>query len=155
MNMKMLSKNKKWMLLLIILLVLSLVACVDQDSQEVVEVAEVIEGEAYLSKEDVAMYLHLYGDLPPNYMTKSEARDRGWIPEEGNLWDIAPGSAIGGDRFGNREQLLPESAERQYFECDVNYEGGHRGAERLVYSDDGLIYYTEDHYNSFEPWEVE
>lgn len=107
------------------------------------------EGE-YLELDDVALYLVTYEELPSNYLRKSEAYDLGWEPDEGNLWDIAYGAAIGGDRFGNREGLLPDEPGRDWYEADVNYEGGYRGAERLVYSDDGLIYYTDDHYESFE-----
>ncbi|MDO5689631.1 MAG: ribonuclease domain-containing protein [Tissierellia bacterium] len=107
-------------------------------------------GEVYYTAEDVAEYLHLYGELPPNYLTKSEAADLGWESAEGNLWDVTDRGVIGGDRFGNREKLLPVVKGRSYFECDVNYSGGRRGAERLVYSDDGWIYYTKDHYGSFE-----
>ena len=72
------------------------------------------------------------------------------MSSEGNLWEVADGMCIGGDIFGNREGLLPEENERVYYECDVNYAGGFRGSERVVFSDDGLIYYTGDHYESFE-----
>jgi len=111
----------------------------------------VIYGEDYYLKDDVATYLHTYEELPPNYITKSEAIDLGWDADKGNLWDVSYGSVIGGDRFGNREGLLPKKEGRTYYECDVNYEGGFRNAMRLVFSNDGLIYYTEDHYGSFEP----
>lgn len=101
----------------------------------------------YTSKEDVAQYIHTYGCLPTNFITKDEARDLGW--EGGGLADYAPGKCIGGDRFGNYEGLLPE--DREYTECDIDTLGASsRGAKRLVFSDDGLIYYTEDHYESFE-----
>ncbi len=100
-------------------------------------------------KDDVARYLEAYGVLPQNYITKSEARDLGWVAEEGNLWDVADGMCIGGDVFGNREGLLPEKAGRVYYECDVDYDGGFRSSHRLVFSNDGLIYYTEDHYEHF------
>jgi hypothetical protein len=103
----------------------------------------------YYTKDDVAFFLYTYERLPDNYLTKTEAEELGWISSEGNLWEVAEGMVIGGDRFGNREGLLPESDGRKYFECDVAYEGGYRGAERLVYSNDGLIYYTPDHYESF------
>ncbi len=109
----------------------------------------VVEDGRYDDMESVAKYLHAFGKLPAHYLTKGEARKRGWIPEKGNLREVVEGGIIGGDRFGNREGLLPEKEGRQYYECDVNYEGGPRGAERLVYSDDGLIFYTEDHYESF------
>ncbi len=109
-------------------------------------------GEAYDDPDHVALYIHLYGELPSNYITKNEARDLGWDSGKGNLWEIVPGASIGGDRFGNREGLLPEKKGRKYYECDVNYEGGYRGGERIVYSSDGLVYYSEDHYENFELW---
>jgi hypothetical protein len=109
----------------------------------------IVYGEKYFLMEDVAMYLYLYVELPPNYITKEKARELGWIQSEGNLWEVTDGLIIGGDNFGNREKLLPEKKGRIYFECDVNYEGGYRGAERIVYSNDGLIFYTADHYENF------
>lgn len=104
----------------------------------------------YSEPEEVALYLHAFDDLPPNFITKYEARDMGWVSNEGNLWDVAYGYSIGGDTFGNREGLLPKAKDRQWYECDVNYEGDYRGSERIVFSNDGLIYYTDDHYESFE-----
>lgn len=102
---------------------------------------------SYTTKEDVALYIHTYGCLPQNFMTKDEARALGW--EGGGLEDYAPGMCIGGDHFGNYEGLLPE--DRDYTECDIDTLGkSSRGAKRIVFSDDGLIYYTEDHYESFE-----
>lgn len=104
----------------------------------------------YTSKEDVSLYIHTYGELPSNYITKKEATKLGWVSKEGNLWDVAPGKSIGGDYFGNYEGLLPEDDDRDYYECDIDYEGGYRNSKRIIYSNDGLIYYTEDHYESFE-----
>lgn len=104
---------------------------------------------SYTSADDVAAYLTEFGRLPDNFITKEEARELGWEAEKGNLHAVAPNKSIGGDRFSNREGLLPEKQGRRYYECDINYNGGHRGAERLVYSDDGLIFYTTDHYASF------
>ena len=102
---------------------------------------------SYTTKEDVALYIHLYGELPFNFMTKKHARALGW--EGGSLEPVAPGMCIGGDYFGNYEGLLPE--DREYTECDIDTLGkSSRGAKRIVFSDDGLIYYTEDHYESFE-----
>lgn len=108
------------------------------------------ENGSYTSKEDVALYLHTYGHLPDNYITKEEARALGWDASAGNLHKVAPGKSIGGDRFGNREGLLPSKKGRQYYECDIDYSGGTRGAKRIVFSDDGLVFYTGDHYASFE-----
>jgi hypothetical protein len=107
------------------------------------------EGERYDTPREVAAYLHAYGHLPANYLTRSEAIERGWKSSEGNLWDVAYGCSIGGDVFGNREGLLPSANGRTWHECDVNYQGGFRGAERLVYSSDGLVYYSDDHYLTF------
>lgn len=102
----------------------------------------------YYSAEDVALYLVTYGHLPENFITKDEARDLGW--EGGSVERYAEGCAIGGDKFGNREGLLPKADGRQYYECDIDTNGADsRGAKRLVFSNDGLIYYTDDHYESF------
>jgi len=103
----------------------------------------------YDSKEDVALYIHLYGRLPDNYMSKKEAEELGW--EGGSLERYAPGMCIGGSRFGNYEGLLPEKEGRRYTECDIDTLGeDSRGARRIVFSNDGLVYYTDDHYESFE-----
>lgn len=99
----------------------------------------------YTTKEDVALYLHTYGELPENFLTKNEARALGW--SGGGLDGYADGMSIGGDRFGNYEGILPDG---DYHECDINtMHASSRGAERIVYSADGRIYYTNDHYESF------
>ena len=94
----------------------------------------------YTSKEDVATYIHRFGHLPDNFITKKEAKNAGWVSSKGNLSEAAPGKSIGGDRFGNYEGILPEKEGRQYYECDIDSDGGYRGAKRIVYSDDGLVY---------------
>lgn len=111
--------------------------------------ASVTRGESYTDPQDVADYIHLYGTLPPNFITKAQAQALGWDSSRGNLWDVAPGKSIGGDHFGNYEGSLPTAGGRKWRECDVNYHGGYRGAERVLYSTDGLIYYTGDHYKTF------
>lgn len=109
------------------------------------ESASIDKNGVYTTAEDVALYLHTYGELPHNFITKKEARARGW--PGGSLEEYAPGMCIGGDRFGNYEGILPDG---NYHECDINTLGKQkRGPERLVYSDDGRIYYTGDHYESF------
>lgn len=106
------------------------------------------ENGSYTTKEDVALYIHLYGKLPQNFMTKSEARSLGW--SGGGLEKYAPGKCIGGDTFQNREGLLPKKNGRTYKECDIDTLGASsRGAKRIVFSNDGLVYYTSDHYDSF------
>lgn len=107
------------------------------------------ENGSYTTKEDVALYIHTYGRLPDNFITKKEAQNLGW--PGGNLEPYAPGMCIGGSRFGNYEGLLPEAEGRTYTECDIDTLGAKsRGAKRIVFSNDGLVYYTEDHYESFE-----
>ena len=102
----------------------------------------------YDSRDEVALYIHLYGHLPSNYITKKEAEKLGW--SGGGLDAYAPGKSIGGSRFGNYEGRLPEAPDRKYYECDIGTRGkSSRGARRIVWSNDGLIYYTEDHYESF------
>lgn len=172
-------KKRIWKLLLAILIVvLSLSGCMSvavdtekTDTQEAVLVEEegtdvpsedsakletetesgiqIQKGESYTTRDEVALYLRTYGELPPNFIRKRDARDLGWDSKEGNLQEVAPGMSIGGDTFGNREGLLPEEKGRKYYECDINYEGGYRGGERIIYSNDGLIYYTADHYKTF------
>lgn len=118
----------------------------NQSSQTAQTLAEVTEDGWYDSKEEVTAYLVLYGKLPGNYITKKEARSLGW--QGGSLESFAPGKSIGGDSFGNREKLLPQ--EDSYKECDIDTAGkDSRGAKRIVYSSDGDIYYTDDHYESF------
>ena len=105
------------------------------------------EDGTYTTKADVALYIYTYGKLPSNFMTKKQAKKLGW--SGGSLEDFAPGMCIGGDYFGNYEGLLPE--DKEYHECDIDTLGKKsRGAKRIIYSDDGYIYYTEDHYESFE-----
>lgn len=112
--------------------------------------SKVKEDGTYTSKDEVAVYLHTYGHLPSNFITKKEALDLGWVSKEGNLDEVAPGKSIGGDKFGNYEKMLPEEKGRRYFECDIDFEGDFRNGKRIIYSNDGLIFYTEDHYETFE-----
>nr|WP_024968099.1 ribonuclease domain-containing protein [Pantoea sp. IMH] len=115
-----------------------------QDSRENGNITE-------LTRQDgVIRYLQQQQRLPPYYIKKTAARQRGWQPEKGNLCDVLPGRAIGGDRFYNRENQLPNSQGRKWFEADVNYRCGRRGSERLLYSSDGLIYLSRDHYRHLE-----
>lgn len=105
------------------------------------------EDGVYTSKEDVALYIHTYGKLPSNFITKNDAKKLGW--NGGGLEEVAPGKSIGGDTFGNYEGKLPE--DKKYKECDIDTMGAaSRGAKRIVYSDDGYVYYTDDHYENFE-----
>lgn len=107
------------------------------------------ENKYYYSKDDVALYIHTYNRLPKNFITKKEARSLGW--EGGSVEKFAQGKCIGGDRFYNNEEILPVKSGRTYTECDIDSLGKNsRGAKRIVFSNDGLIFYTENHYETFE-----
>ena len=107
-----------------------------------------IYGEYYYDLTNVVLYIEVYDELPSNYITKAEARELGW--EGGSVEAYMEGAAIGGDRFGNYEGLLPEADGRTYTECDIDTNGySSRGSRRLVFSNDGLYFYTSDHYESF------
>ena len=146
-------KLTKKILALLLTLVLSLgmfTACAPTDSASSGDSQPAIaEDGSYTSKDEVALYIHTYGHLPENYITKDGAYDLGW-KSEGTLDEVAPGMSIGGDYYGNYEGVLPDEPGREYHECDIDYESGNRNGKRIVYSNDGNIYYTEDHYNSFE-----
>lgn len=111
--------------------------------------AQIAAGGQYTSKHDVALYVHTYKKLPANFITKKEAQRLGW-KQKGTLDKVAPGKSIGGDKFGNFGKKLPTKGGRHYTECDINYKKGNRGPERIVFSNDGLIFYCKDHYNTFE-----
>ncbi len=121
----------------------------NEDTQgEVNSKKDINENGSYDEFDTVAQYIRAYGKLPQNFITKKEAKVLGWDSGK-NLWDYAKGKSIGGDVFGNFEGLLPEKDGRKWYECDINYKGGKRGADRIVFSNDGLIYFTIDHYGSF------
>ena len=103
-----------------------------------------------LTKELVVVaYLKQNHQLPNYYIRKKEARKFGWNPAEGNLCEVLPGRAIGGDFFTNREGQLPEKPGRTWYEADLNYDCAHRNADRLLFSNDGLVFVTKDHYKTF------
>lgn len=102
-----------------------------------------------IKPQEVADYLFTWGELPENFITKEEAQALGWDSSRNYVSDVAPGMSIGGDVFGNYEGRLPYARGRKFYECDVNYTRGKRGAERIVYSNDGHVWYTDDHYETF------
>lgn len=141
-------KKAGLILLFILVLAVYMIGNAPDDISSSTAISGLDENGVYTTAEDVSAYLLAYGQLPDNFITKSEAKSLGW--NGGGLEDFAPGKCIGGDKFGNYEGLLPEESGRQYYECDINtLKKNSRGAERLVYSNDGLIYYTADHYDSF------
>ena len=142
-------------LLLISVSLWGFVSCTLDDALSIIDSASgdvskiLSEYGSYDDRENVALYIHLYGKLPSNYITKEAAEDLGWTG--GSVEKYAPGKCIGGSRFGNYEGLLPKKSGRVYYECDIDTLGeSSRGAKRIVYSNDGLIFYTDDHYESFE-----
>lgn len=109
--------------------------------------------QALTSFNDVGNYINTYGTLPCNYLTKEQAKGLGWVPSECNLADVAPGMSIGGDVFTNSEGSLPSASDRIWYEADINYVYGCRNGDRILFSNDGLIYTTQDHYQTFQPWQ--
>lgn len=104
-----------------------------------------------LTKESVIVpFVKQNGRLPECYITKIEAAEHGWNASKGNLCDVLPGRAIGGDVFTNRERSLPVKKGRTWYEADLNYNCGHRNSDRLLFSNDGLVYVTHDHYKTFK-----
>ncbi|WP_375377954.1 ribonuclease domain-containing protein [Paenibacillus sp. MZ04-78.2] len=108
------------------------------------------QSQGLTSFEDVANYIKAHNKLPDNFITKDEAKKLGWDPQKGNLHKVAPGKSIGGDVFQNREGKLPKKKGRVWYEADINYKSDRRGKDRILFSNDGLIYKTEDHYETFE-----
>ena len=102
-----------------------------------------------IDPQSIADYIFAHGGLPDNFLTKREAQDLGWDSRYNYVSDVAPGMSIGGDRFGNYEGALPQVQGRRYFEADCWYTGGKRNAYRVIYSNDGHVWYTEDHYQTF------
>lgn len=98
----------------------------------------------------IADYLFENGRLPDSFLTKKEAQALGWDSRFNYVSDVAPGMSIGGDYFGNYEGQLPKVKGRRYYEADCFYTGGKRNAYRIIYSDDGHVWYTGDHYQTFE-----
>lgn len=121
---------------------------IKEENKEETKEEKIKEDGIYDSKDEVALYLSTYRKLPNNYITKKEAQALGW--PGGGLDDYAYGKCIGGDYFGNYEEKLPSKKGRSYYECDIDtLHADSRGTKRIVYSDDGLIYYTGDHYETF------
>ncbi|MCD7867499.1 MAG: hypothetical protein LUG62_04745 [Clostridiales bacterium] len=126
-------------------------ALVGNDSQETEDIdpENLDENESYTSKDEVAAYIYTFGHLPDNYITEAEARALGWNGTD-NLDEVAEGMSIGGDTYDNANRMLPVEDGLTYWQCDVNYEGGERGTERIFYASDGRIYYSADEGDTFE-----
>ncbi len=88
-------------------------------------------------------------ELPEYYITRDDAKNAGWVNWKGNLADVLPGAMIYGGIYYNDKGILPHKEGRVWYETDINYEGGYRNSERVVFSNDGLIFVTYDHYKTF------
>lgn len=144
----------RWLTLFLTILLTVSLACpalAAKSKTITVDAAEypVTEDGWYSTMEEVAVFIDTYDRLPDNFLTKREAESLGWSNRAGNLRQVAPGFSIGGDYFGNYEKALPAAKGRKWTECDINYEGGYRNGERIAFSNDGLIYYSDDHYSTF------
>lgn len=115
--------------------------------------AETPEPGPIIEPQAIADYIFEHGELPENFITKKEAKELGWDSSYNYVSDVAPGMSIGGDYFGNYEGNLPRVKGRKYYECDCYYTGGERNDYRIIYSNDGHVWYTEDHYNTFTEME--
>lgn len=135
-------KALKYVLFVLLSCLLLLTGCGLQEKQA--------KSEGLTTFESVADYINTHQKLPDNFITKDEAKQLGWDPQKGNLDKVAPGKSIGGDIFRNREKKLPVKKGRIWYEADINYESGRRGKDRILFSNDGLIYKTEDHYETFQ-----
>ena len=94
-------------------------------------------------------WLKTFRQLPGYYITEDEATKLGWIPILANLASVAPGKMLTKGVYKNRDKRLPDALGRIWYEADINYSFGYRGGERILYSNDGLIFVTYDHYATF------
>lgn len=95
------------------------------------------------------MWLKKYGVLPDYYLTLEQAKGLGYNNKKGNLGDVAPGCMLTKGKYANYNDHLPKQFGRIWYEADINYVYGYRGGERIVFSNDGLIFVTYDHYKTF------
>ncbi len=102
-----------------------------------------------LGQNGADLYLALYHILPESYLTKEEAKAQAWTPPLGNLDKVLPGMMIGGNIYHNWDDRLPQKPDRIWHEADFDYDGGLRNGKRILYSNDGLLFVTFNHYLTF------
>lgn len=144
--------NMRILVAVVIAIVIAGFSALRGNDRAITNVPAVAEGQSIdqlTQQKRVVSYLQQHQRLPDYYITKKQAREQGWDARNGNLCSVLPGKAIGGDRFSNREGQLPAARSRVWREADINYQCGRRGADRLLYSSDGLIFVTRDHYKNF------
>lgn len=107
-------------------------------------------GTATIKRENGADWALKYqSELPDYYLTAAQAKEKGWIPEIANLWQVCPNQMIFGGEYKNRNGHLPSKEGRVWYEADINYQVGYRNNQRIIFSNDGLIFVTYDHYKTF------
>ncbi len=94
-------------------------------------------------------WMYYLNELPDYYITKTEAYEMGWNNLKGNLAKVAPNHMIFGGVYKNKNKVLPDREGRIWYEADINYTNGYRNRQRVVFSNDGLIFATYDHYDTF------
>ena len=163
-------RNKGFLAIVLLLAAVLLVACCTADASEIAKkkkntatppAVETAAAQATPAPEEekepgpeeeaqrLADYIFEHGELPDNFVTKKEAQAMGWHTKYRYVGDIRPGLCIGGDYFGNYEGNLPVVKGRKYYEADCFYQGGPRNEYRIIYSTDGHVWYTGDHYTTF------
>lgn len=102
-----------------------------------------------LGTNGVDWWIRYLNELPDYYVTKDYANQNGWISKKGNLSEVLPGKMIYGGIYYNENGVLPQKESRIWYEADINYTSGYRNRERVLFSNDGLIFVTYDHYDTF------
>lgn len=93
-------------------------------------------------------WLKYYGSLPDYYISSAQLEALGW--EYGDRPSkFAPGKMLGGGIYDNEDRKLPHRIGRIWREADINYTPGKRNRHRILWSNDGLIFVTYDHYHTF------
>ena len=86
--------------------------------------------------------------LPEYYITLSEAIKHGWQNGKSPA-KYFPNKMIAGGIYKNQNHHLPDAPNRIWYEADINYYEGKRNRHRILWSNDGLIFVTYDHYQTF------
>ena len=117
---------------------------------EIIKMKAVLAGNATNNRERGAdWYIKYYKTLPDYYITSKTAKAKGWNPKSGNLDKVAPDCMLFGGVYSNKDGRLPDSYGRVWYEADINYISGYRNKSRLLFSNDGLIFVTYNHYQTF------
>lgn len=94
-------------------------------------------------------WLIRFKHLPSYYISQEDAANLGWEAKLGNLSNVAPGKMLAKGIYQNRNGHLPQESGRIWYEADINYKSGWRNDQRILYSNDGLVFVSYDHYQTF------